>query len=285
MVLRLGLLAFAGSHFRFRLMDHAYPPVTPPATPPATPLSGQLSLQADREVMLAFLRNDLAPEAELKLRARLADEPTLREELSWLREAMEAADADEMATLSTGADALPFAGNLLAPADADGIYTISDESAPLDASRFLPTPFAMNSVESGQDAAQSTGFGSWLDRQSWVVLPVLLVLLLAQAGAIAWLTAQRNQLASALHANTMASVRAQLPPCLSVWVAPLDTTPIASLRDWMTLYGGRFIEGPDNEGHIRIAFHDEMDLAAAMHDPATIKIARRIDEPAGCNGP
>ena len=241
--------------------------------------------------MLAFLRDDLPPDAAEKLRVRLAAEPALREELSWLREAMEAADAEEVSTAtmsmssngsdrsfgSHGADALPFAGDLLAPAAevADFSHTHYDDN------RFLPTPVI---IEEARNTGKRATLGCWLDRQAWVVLPVLLVLLLAQAGAIAWLAAQRNQLAATLQANTLAAIRAQPSACLSVWVAPLDTTSVASLKEWMTLYGGKFVEGPDVEGHIRIAFHDEMDLAAAMHDPATIKIAHRIDQPAGCTG-
>jgi len=275
----------------------------------AHPLN-QLALQADREEMLAFLRDDLPPDAELRLRIRLAAEPALREELSWLREAMEATDAEDVstATRSTphdamsldamsmigtdssldprGADALPFAGGLLAPAAelgevASARYDNHYDRHSDDDPRFLPSPVIVADVQSPSKRA-SLGF--WLDRQAWVVLPVLLVLLLAQAGAIAWLAAQRNQLAATLQANTQAAIRAQPSPCLSVWVAPLDTTSVASLKEWMTLYGGKFVEGPDVEGHIRIAFHDEMDLAAAMHDPATIKIAHRIDQPAGCTG-
>jgi hypothetical protein len=249
----------------------------------------QLSFQADREEMLAFLREDLPPDAAEKLRVRLAAEPALREELSWLREAMEAADAEEISTAtmsmssdgskadvsSHGTDAMPFAGDLLAPA-----AEVANLSPTLyDDNRFLPTPVA---VEDARNTGKRATLGNWLDRQSWIVLPVLLVLLLAQAGAIAWLAAQRNQLAATLQANTLAAIHARPSACLSVWVAPLDTASVASLKEWMTLYGGKFVEGPDVEGHIRIAFHDEMDLAAAMHDPATIKIAHRIDQPAGC---
>lgn len=256
----------------------------------------ELSLQADREEMLAFLRDDLPPDAAARLRVRLAAEPALREELAWLREAIEAADAEEISTAtmsmssnvsdgtdgafgSHGADALPFAGNLLAPAADSADFASVSHSTHYDDNRFLPTPVTSDETQS---ASKRATLGCWLDRQAWVVLPVLLVLLLAQAGAIAWLAAQRNQLAATLQANTLAAIRAQPSACLSVWVAPLDTTSVASLKEWMTLYGGRFVEGPDVEGHIRIAFHDEMDLAAAMHDPATIKIAHRIDQPAGC---
>ncbi|SDR55227.1 hypothetical protein SAMN05443245_7633 [Paraburkholderia fungorum] len=224
------------------------------------------------DALLSYLRGELDVEQMRKLAQRLAASPALREELAWLRATAQAVQDDYV---NSTADAA-FARLESALGGTHAGRTTSD-NAP------NPTSLSPNRASASSRRREPSLFErlqAWLRSHAPALQPILLTLIVAQAGVLGYFINGQNR--DHVTTEAPAATRGATGSCLDVWVTPTPDATVKGLRDWLLQYGGSIVAGPDAQGRLRITLPDVESRVAFIHDPARSRLTQSIDDAVQC---
>ncbi|SMG12537.1 hypothetical protein [Paraburkholderia susongensis] len=239
---------------------------------------------AQHDTLLAYLRGELSVAQTRALAMQLTTNPALRDELEWLRALAQQTTDDYVDASATDAFARLQAA-LGSTAAASALA-----SAPARSSAVAPAASATSAASSTAASAAKrsvphtpnvlTRLRNWLRSAAPALQPALLLLVIAQAGALGYLVSGEHRVS-----ETTPLVRGAGASCLDVWITPRADASVQALRDWLLQYGGSLAAGPDPDGRLRVALPDAEARAAFLHDPAAARVAQRVDDVSACQSP
>lgn len=200
--------------------------------------------------LLAFVRGELAPEAEQQLLARTHTDAALMRRLDDLR----VASGEAFADAAKASDAAAFAR--------------------------MQTRIAATTRPQTGNASLWRTLGDWLRSYAMPVQGALAALVLALAvtlaGTLTWGTSNRS--------TSPAMVRGPMESCLVV-----DVRFKAGVREdqvgmWLTEYNASFIDGPNTLGIYKIRLPNADALTQFIHDPQAANLAEGVQQNPGCDG-
>lgn len=199
--------------------------------------------------LLAFMRGELAPDAEQALLARARGDANLMRELECLR----AAAGDAFADAAHANDAAAFARL----------------RARMAAAR--PTPATIN-------VASWRALGDWLRAHALPVQGALATVAVALAVALAGALTRTAPNSSI----TEPVMRGPVESCLMVGVRFKAGVREDQIGMWLTEYSASIVSGPDTTGIYKIRLPDTGTLQQFIHDPQAATLAGKLQQPPGC---
>lgn len=252
-------------------------------------------IDRDDERMLALLRGELTGEALDALLDDAERDPAVAGRLAdWQTLAGLAVDEHVEATRPSAFAAFEAR---LAASEANGLATSAHEESLLVTAERRATTSAGSgndrTYDRAHEARSPSTSNTWFDRakQAWHrwraggaagLQPVLLALVLAQAGAISWMLHDRGL---APQSESAAPVyRGGGNPCEQAVVALAPGASVDELMQWLGMHNAT-MNGPDANGRFTLVASDPAALRALLADPQAERLlAAPPTQPAACAG-